>query len=94
MSANIEGKVVVLTGGSAGLGEDAARYLAARGAAVVLGARRRNRLDAIVEEIRKVGGRAHAVTTDVTRRTEVENLVQEGLRTFAPCASSSTNGTR
>jgi C-terminal processing protease CtpA/Prc len=46
MSTNIEGKVVVLTTGSAGLGEDAARYLAARGAAVVLGARRRNRLDA------------------------------------------------
>ena len=36
MSTNIDGKVVVLTGGSAGLGEDAARYLAARRAAVVL----------------------------------------------------------
>jgi NADP-dependent 3-hydroxy acid dehydrogenase YdfG len=82
MSTNIEGKVVVLTGGSAGLGEDPARYLAARGAGVVLGARRRNRLHAIVEEIRKAGGRAHAVTTDVTKRTEVENLAQEGLRTF------------
>ena len=41
MSTNIDGKVAVLTGGSAGLGEDAVGYLAARGAAVVLGARRR-----------------------------------------------------
>ena len=82
MSTNIEGKVVVITGGSAGLGEDAARYLAARGALVVLGARRKDRLNAIVEEIRKAGGRAHAVTADVTKRTDVDKLVQEALRTF------------
>jgi NADP-dependent 3-hydroxy acid dehydrogenase YdfG len=48
MSTNIEGKVVVITGASCGLGADAKRYLARRGAAVVLGARREDRSDAIV----------------------------------------------
>ena len=43
MSTNIEGKVVVITGASSGLGEAVARLLAAEGASVVLGARRRDR---------------------------------------------------
>lgn len=82
MKTNIEGKVVVITGGSAGLGEDTARYLAARGAVVVLGARRLDRLNAIAEDIRKDGGHAHAVATDVTKREDVQNLLQEALKTY------------
>ncbi|MGI9571633.1 MAG: SDR family NAD(P)-dependent oxidoreductase, partial [Desulfobulbia bacterium] len=46
MSNNIEGKVVVITGGSSGLGEATARHLASKGAAVVLGARRLDKLEA------------------------------------------------
>ena len=49
MSKNIEGKVVVITGASSGLGESTARHLADLGATVVLGARRKDRLDAIVK---------------------------------------------
>ena len=54
---NISGKVVI-TGASSGLGEAPARYLAARGATVVLGARRAERLHALVDEITRAGARA------------------------------------
>jgi len=54
---NISGKVVVITGASSGLGEATARYLAERGATVVLGARRLERLQKLVEEITRAGGR-------------------------------------
>ena len=58
MSRNIEGKVVVITGASSGLGESTARHLAKLGATVVLGARRKDRLDAIVKSIQADGGNA------------------------------------
>ena len=68
MSKNIQGKVVVITGASSGLGEATARHLAALGAHVVLGARRQDRLDAIVREIVAAGGKAIAHPIDVTRK--------------------------
>jgi NADP-dependent 3-hydroxy acid dehydrogenase YdfG len=52
MSRNIEGKVVVITGASSGLGESVARHLATLGAAVVLGARRKDLLNTIVRRLR------------------------------------------
>ena len=82
MSGNIEGKVVVITGASSGLGEITARHLASMGATVVLGARRRNRLDATVKEIQAAGGKALSVTVDVTNRAEVESLVQKAIDTY------------
>jgi len=82
MAENISGKVVVITGASSGIGEATAKHLAARGAAVALGARRRDRLEALAYEIRAVGGRAEPFVTDVTRRQEVEALVQGALRAF------------
>jgi NADP-dependent 3-hydroxy acid dehydrogenase YdfG len=51
MSQGIENKVVVITGASSGLGEATARHLAERGSTVVLGARRRDRIDALAEEL-------------------------------------------
>jgi len=82
MSGNIEGKVVVITGASSGLGEITARHLASMGATVVLGARRKNRLDATVKEIQAAGGKALSVTVDVTNRAEVESLVQKAIDTY------------
>ncbi|KLU02755.1 Short-chain dehydrogenase/reductase SDR [Rhodopirellula islandica] len=82
MSTNIEGKVVVITGASSGLGEDAARHLASQGAAVVLGARRIERLDAIVSEIRQNGGKAEALATDVTDVEQVQALVNKAVDAF------------
>ncbi|BDG10079.1 SDR family oxidoreductase [Anaeromyxobacter paludicola] len=77
--ANISGKVVVITGASSGMGEAAARHLAARGATVVLGARRVDRLEALVGEIAKGGGRALAVATDVTDAAQVQRLVDAAV---------------
>jgi NADP-dependent 3-hydroxy acid dehydrogenase YdfG len=79
--ANIAGKVVVITGASSGLGEATARYLAERGAAVVLGARRAERLQALVDEITRAGGKASAVVTDVTDPLQVQALVDAAVDT-------------
>src|SRR5580765_7019976 len=66
--ANIAGKVVVITGASSGLGEATARYLAERGATVVLGARRAERLQALVDEITKAGGQAQALVDSAVEK--------------------------
>ena len=79
--ANVTGKVVVITGASSGLGEATARYLAERGAAVVLGARRAERLQALVDEITRAGGKASAVVTDVTDPLQVQALVDAAVDT-------------
>jgi NADP-dependent 3-hydroxy acid dehydrogenase YdfG len=79
MAVNIEGKVVVITGASSGLGESTARLLAARGAKIVLGARRKDRIDALVKEITANGGDAVGIATDVTKRGDVESLVKGAL---------------
>jgi NADP-dependent 3-hydroxy acid dehydrogenase YdfG len=81
-AGNIAGKVVVITGASSGLGEATARLLAAQGAAVVLGARRLERLAALAGEINGQGGRALAVATDVTDRAEVQRLVDAAVQTY------------
>jgi NADP-dependent 3-hydroxy acid dehydrogenase YdfG len=82
MSSNIEGKVVVITGASSGLGETTARHLAAAGASLVLGARREERLETLANEIRAAGGKAEVVATDVTRREQVEGLVNTAVARF------------
>jgi NADP-dependent 3-hydroxy acid dehydrogenase YdfG len=73
MAEYIEGKVVVVTGGSSGLGEAAARLLAQQGAKIVLGARRLDRLQALAREL-DLGDDA-VVQTDVTSRSQVQRLV-------------------
>ncbi|MBV7538343.1 SDR family oxidoreductase [Duganella sp. sic0402] len=82
MSNNIENKVVVITGASSGLGEATARHLAARGAAVVLGARRTGKLELIAAEIRAAGGKAEVLSTDVTDQAQVQALVDTGVRIY------------
>ncbi|MEV6030342.1 SDR family oxidoreductase [Nonomuraea sp. NPDC052116] len=81
MSA-IRGKVVAITGASSGIGEATARLLAERGAAVVLGARRTERLDKIAREIRDRGGRAVIRAVDVTAREDLEQLVGLAVTEF------------
>ena len=82
MSNGIAGKVVVITGASSGLGEATARHLAALGARVVLGARRADRLQALVEDIRQAGGEAVHAVTDVTSKAQVQALVDAGRAAF------------
>lgn len=82
MSENIEGKVVVITGASSGLGEATARLLSAQGARVALGARRVERLQALAGELSGRGGQAIAVATDVINRDQVKGLVEAAVRAF------------
>jgi NADP-dependent 3-hydroxy acid dehydrogenase YdfG len=82
MSHNTEGKVVVITGASSGLGEATARLLSAQGASVVLGARRIDRLQSLANELTGSGGKALAVATDVTRCDQVKRLVDAAVQTF------------
>ena len=79
---NIEGKVVVITGASSGLGESTARHLSELGATVVLGARRVDRIDALARELTANGQPALAVQTDVTDRTQVQRLVDAAIAKF------------
>jgi NADP-dependent 3-hydroxy acid dehydrogenase YdfG len=82
MSNNIEGKVVVITGASSGLGKATARLLSAEGAIVVLGARRADRLQALTNELTGKGGKAFAVVTDVTHCDQVKKLVDAAVEKF------------
>ena len=73
--SEIEDKVVVITGASSGIGAATALLLAGRGAKVVLGARRADRLEALAARIAAEGGEAACAPTDVKRRGDLVNLV-------------------
>lgn len=80
--SNIAGKVVVITGASSGIGEATARLLAQSGASVVLGARRTEKLEALTSAIRSEGGSAHYRILDVTKRDQMEELINYVKNTF------------
>jgi NADP-dependent 3-hydroxy acid dehydrogenase YdfG len=82
MNNNITGKVIVITGASSGLGEATARHLAFKGASLVLGARRIDKLEAIARDLRAAGTKVEVLTTDVTNAAQVQALVQKGIDTF------------
>jgi short-subunit dehydrogenase len=71
---NLSEKTVVITGASSGAGRAIALEFAARGATVILGARRADALEEVVQECRQAGGMALAVPTDVTSQEAVERL--------------------
>jgi NADP-dependent 3-hydroxy acid dehydrogenase YdfG len=75
-------KVVLITGASSGIGEATARHLASRGAQVVLGARRTERLASLAAEIRAVGGSAEFRSLDVTRLEDVQSFVSFAKEIF------------
>ncbi|QVX13397.1 SDR family oxidoreductase [Pseudomonas congelans] len=70
--SNIQGKVVLITGASSGIGEAAARLIAAKGAQVVLGARRIERLQALAADIEAQGGSARFRALDVTDALDMQ----------------------
>ncbi|MBE9605764.1 SDR family oxidoreductase [Acetobacteraceae bacterium H6797] len=78
----IKDKVIIITGASSGIGEAAAKLLASKGAKVVLGARRTDKLEQIVDEIQKSGGEAIYQELDVTKQSENDAIVNLAKEKF------------
>jgi NADP-dependent 3-hydroxy acid dehydrogenase YdfG len=79
---SIQGKVVAITGASSGIGEAAACELAGRGATVLVGARRTDRLEKLVTALRAEGATAEFLTLDVTNRDSVQDFVRFAAERF------------
>ncbi len=75
-------KVIIITGASSGIGAATAKLLAAKGAKVVLGARREDKLQALADEIRAAGGEAIWQVLDVTRQADNDAIVKLAKDTF------------
>ncbi len=80
--SNIEGKVILISGASSGIGEATARLLAKQGAQVLLGARRTEKLETLVASIRAEGGTAEFRRLDVTRRDDMQAFVDFAQQRF------------
>jgi short-subunit dehydrogenase len=77
---NISGSIVIVTGGSSGIGAATARDLAGRGATVILAARRADELNRITGDITQSGHRALAIPTDMRSRASIDQLVTQTVR--------------
>ncbi|MFP3517925.1 SDR family oxidoreductase [Pseudomonas sp. SIMBA_077] len=82
MSQGIEGKVVLITGASTGIGAEVAKLLAARGAKVAIAARRQDKLQEVQAQIASQGGIAKGYTLDVTDKHQVEAVVAAVVADF------------
>ena len=82
MPRDLKGRVAVITGASSGIGRATAIAFAREDLRVVLGARRNDRLQETVELIRRGGGEARALKTDVTQADQVDGLVREAVTAF------------
>lgn len=79
---SFDGKVVIVTGASSGLGEAAALKFAREGAKVVLAARREDKSRAVLEKIEALGAQGHFIKTDVTKQADIEALVDGAVARF------------
>lgn len=82
MPGKLAGKVAIISGASSGIGQASARDLAREGARLVLSARRRERLDALIEEIRALGSDAIAVIGDASDEATALNTVAAAKKAF------------
>jgi 2-deoxy-D-gluconate 3-dehydrogenase len=79
---DLSGKIGIVTGGGRGIGRAIALGLARAGASVVVTSRTQKEIDGVVDEIKKTGGKALAVVTDLTVNDQLENLVQATVKEF------------
>jgi len=79
---SIQGKIVAITGASSGIGEATARELAKRGATIVVGARRTDRLEKLVAHLRAQGATAEFTALDVTNRDSLQDFVRFARERF------------
>src|SRR5437660_9999465 len=77
-----QNRVALVTGGTSGIGKATALAFAAEGARVVVAGRRETEGTAVVADIRRHGGQATLVATDVTRDADVRKLVDSALRSY------------
>ncbi len=82
MTDRLDGTVAIITGASSGIGYATAIDLARNGATVVVAARRKDRLDVLVDKIEADGGAALAVECDITDREQAEALVATAVETY------------
>lgn len=79
---SVEGKVVIVTGASAGIGRETALLLGKRHACVVLAARRKDRLETLANEIEAAGGKALATPADVSDESEMKTVIAQAVERF------------
>ena len=79
---HLGGKVAIVTGGGTGIGAACAGTLAAAGAKIVVAARRKEKLESTVSDIREAGGAAIAVSADVTKQEDVDRIVAETIAAY------------
>jgi len=75
-------KVCIVTGASSGIGKALATKLSLKGAKVVLAARRNSKLEELKESIEKEGGKCFGVKTDITKKLECKNLIDETINRY------------
>ncbi len=82
MSIDLSGRVALVTGASSGLGRHLSKSLAAGGASVVAGARRRDKLESLAEEVRATGGKIAIVELDVENEASIVAAYDAAERAF------------
>ncbi|KUJ62738.1 oxidoreductase [Flavobacteriaceae bacterium CRH] len=78
----LNGKVVVITGASSGIGKAIALKLAEHGAKVVLGARTKEKLAALADQIKKTAGEVEYIATDVKKKEDLHILIQKAISVY------------
>ncbi|MGV3185367.1 SDR family NAD(P)-dependent oxidoreductase [Weissella paramesenteroides] len=79
---NLDNSIAIITGASSGMGKAIAKELAKQHVTVVLTARRRERLEALVQEISENGGKAMAIPADLTSKDEAEKVVKTTIEKY------------